>query len=332
MTDQEHRETAAGEEAASMKRMIDQVAETFRKQLDTAGIAIVPVEPPAGLLVSMAICLDHGFGLPAQMLGGVPIGQSAERKQAMLSDMRKLYDEVVGRGYWKPEREAQYLAWAPPAGPVELGCQPLIEMGRTMAAHYAVTHPETFPPLLMTDVPADSAWQPPVTEPPAAAAELTQSQSDLMNATKEKLERGEIGSWKLPSLSEIDALRERQAEGTFQAKVQQWMLACFGEQIATSHRERNFRFLEEAIELVQACDATAEECHALVNYVFERPVGEKGQEVGGVMVTLAALCSSQGLDMADAAESELDRVWTKVEQIRAKQAAKRLRDPVGPLP
>ena len=40
------------------------------------------------------------------------------------------------------------------------------------------------------------------------------------------------------------------------------------------------------------------------------------------MVTLAALCLANGLNMHEAGEIELKRIWTKVEQIRAKQAAK----------
>jgi len=99
-------------------------------------------------------------------------------------------------------------------------------------------------------------------------------------------------------------------------------MACFGEKIAGDTDERNHRFLEEALELVQACSCTAHEAHQLVDYVYGRPVGEKGQEVGGVMVTLAALCLAQGLDMHTAGETELARIWTKVEAIRAKQAAK----------
>ena len=47
------------------------------------------------------------------------------------------------------------------------------------------------------------------------------------------------------------------------------------------------------------------------------------------MVTLAALCLANALDMHRAGEAELARIWTKVEQIRAKQASK----PKGsPLP
>ena len=40
------------------------------------------------------------------------------------------------------------------------------------------------------------------------------------------------------------------------------------------------------------------------------------------MVTLAAYCLAHGLNMHTAGETELERVWTKVEKIRAKHAAK----------
>ena len=115
---------------------------------------------------------------------------------------------------------------------------------------------------------------------------------------------------------------------TFQARVMPWMLECFGAEIAADAEERNHRFLEEALELVQACGCTRSEAHQLVDYVFDRPGGEKHQEVGGVMVTLAALCLAQSLDMHEAGEIELARVWTKVEQIRAKQAAKPKHSPL----
>jgi hypothetical protein len=115
---------------------------------------------------------------------------------------------------------------------------------------------------------------------------------------------------------------------TFQQRVEPWLLACFGEQIAADTIERNHRFLEEALELVQACGCTQSEAHQLVDYVFGRPVGEVQQEAGGVMVTLAALCRAQGLSMHEAGEKELARIWTKVEAIRAKQAAKPKHSPL----
>ena len=114
----------------------------------------------------------------------------------------------------------------------------------------------------------------------------------------------------------------------FQYRVQPWMMECFGPVISADTQERNHRFLEEALELVQASGATRSEAHDLVNYVYGRPVGEPFQEVGGVMVTLAALCLAHKMDMHAAGEVELARVWTKVEKIRAKQAAKPKHSPL----
>lgn len=122
-----------------------------------------------------------------------------------------------------------------------------------------------------------------------------------------------------------DALSGKDA---FQARVKSWLLACFGARIASDTAERNHRFLEESLELVQACGCTQDEAHQLVEYVYGRPTGEPRQEVGGVMVTLAALCLAQELDMHADGEAELARVWTKVEQIRAKQAARPKNSPL----
>ncbi|HEY9027270.1 MAG TPA: hypothetical protein VIP05_23460, partial [Burkholderiaceae bacterium] len=115
---------------------------------------------------------------------------------------------------------------------------------------------------------------------------------------------------------------------SYQQRVDPWLLACFGDEIARDKQERNHRFLEEAVELAQACDCTASEAHQLVDYVFGRPAGERAQEVGGVMVTLAALCLSHQIDMHEAGEVELKRIWTKVEKIREKQRAKPKHSPL----
>lgn len=115
---------------------------------------------------------------------------------------------------------------------------------------------------------------------------------------------------------------------TFQTRVQPWLYDCFGAEIAADKIIRNHRFLEEALELVQSMGCTQSEAHQLVDYVFGRDIGEPTQEVGGVMVTLAALCIANGIDMHDAGELELARVWTKIEQIRAKSAAKPKHSPL----
>ncbi len=115
----------------------------------------------------------------------------------------------------------------------------------------------------------------------------------------------------------------------FQQNVATWARVCFGEAHALDIPTRNHRFLEEALELVQAGNCTQEDAHALVDYVYGRPVGDPTQEVGGVLITLAALCTAQAIDMEAAGDLELQRVWQKIEVIRAKQAAKTF---PGPLP
>jgi len=129
-----------------------------------------------------------------------------------------------------------------------------------------------------------------------------------------------------------DVLAEQSAvsRAPFQARVQPWMLECFGAEIAADTLERNHRFFEEAGELVQACGMTREEAHALVDYTWSRPTGERFQEVGGVMVTLAALCLANGLDMHAAGEAELARISVPetVAKIRTKQAAKPKHSPL----
>jgi len=111
--------------------------------------------------------------------------------------------------------------------------------------------------------------------------------------------------------------------GVFQRAVQDWTIACFGIAIASDVTERADRFIEEALELAQTTPGwTKERAHALVDYVFAREVGEPGQEIGGVMVTLAALCNARSYDMRTCASHELTRVWGKLDAIRAKQRAK----------
>lgn len=117
------------------------------------------------------------------------------------------------------------------------------------------------------------------------------------------------------------AIRAAEAK-SFQARVAPWMDACFGLEISADRLERGDRLLEEVFELLQSGDYPRERVAALEEYVWSRDVGDPAQEVGGVMVTLAAYCLAHGLDMHDAGETELARVWAKVEKIRAKQAAK----------
>lgn len=115
---------------------------------------------------------------------------------------------------------------------------------------------------------------------------------------------------------------EAHSDTSFQPRVKPWMDACFGEKISMDRLERKDRFAEEALELLQSLEMPKERILALVDYVYGREVGYPPQEVGGTMVTLAALCLAHGMNMHALAETELARIWTKVESIREKQRNK----------
>jgi NTP pyrophosphatase (non-canonical NTP hydrolase) len=91
------------------------------------------------------------------------------------------------------------------------------------------------------------------------------------------------------------------------------------------YQQRIMRFLEEALELAQALGMTEAECQRVARYVFSRPIGQPGQEVGGVMVTLAALCHKTGIDMQGEADREAARIDTSEMRLKIfeKQAFKR---------
>lgn len=130
----------------------------------------------------------------------------------------------------------------------------------------------------------------------------------------------------------VDHLTNQPATPTgalpFQKRVVNWLMSCFSMEVCRDGIERNHRFLEEALELVQSLDCTRSEAHQLVDYVFDRPVGEPMQELGGTLLTLTALANCHDMDLEAAGETELARVWTKIDKIRAKQAAKPAHSPL----
>lgn len=115
---------------------------------------------------------------------------------------------------------------------------------------------------------------------------------------------------------------------SYQVRVANWMQTCFGQEISADIHERCLRFFEEAGELCQALGMPEETAHALVEYTWNREAGAPDQEVGGVVVTLAALCEASGLDMMAAAETELTRIDDPaiIARIREKHANKPIRN------
>lgn len=110
---------------------------------------------------------------------------------------------------------------------------------------------------------------------------------------------------------------------SFQQRVWEWFKACFGSAGLTDHAQRDFRFFEEATELIQARgNMSEEEAIAMVRSVYAKPAGKTYQEIGGVATTFAMLCNSADIDQEHAADTELLRVWGKIDEIREKQKSK----------
>lgn len=112
---------------------------------------------------------------------------------------------------------------------------------------------------------------------------------------------------------------------SYQSRVNDWMHACFPPEVREDIRERGDRLLEETLELLQAHGYDPERVATLTRYVYGRPVGEPEQELGGVMVTLAAFSETAGLHMDDCAELELERITQPeiMAKIQKKQESKR---------
>ncbi|WP_414488413.1 hypothetical protein [Stenotrophomonas maltophilia] len=86
-------------------KYVEEVRKGIAGPWDRAAIGAIiaaltpPDEPDQALLVSMAMLVYHGFGL-----------LTPEQKQAQLREMRKLWDEVMGRGYYSPDNRERYVA------------------------------------------------------------------------------------------------------------------------------------------------------------------------------------------------------------------------------
>jgi hypothetical protein len=142
----------------------------------------------------------------------------------------------------------------------------------------------------------DGAWF--VTRKPVGEGE-TEEAAVLAAYTKLRFVGASLGS---PRAHERDI---RQAEFV------RFAIEAFGERQTHSIPQRGIRLMEEADEAGQAAGVTREMAHKLVDFVWDRPMGELSQELGGVGVTVLALASAAGLS-ADAAEvTEIERILAK---------------------
>lgn len=110
---------------------------------------------------------------------------------------------------------------------------------------------------------------------------------------------------------------------TRQRRVNEWAVDAFGVGQAINPKQRALRLLEEAVEAYQAVGGDKVIAHLTVDIMFERPVGNPVQELGGVGVTLLALAASLGVSADQEEAREIARIFSKpIEHWTARNAAK----------
>jgi NTP pyrophosphatase (non-canonical NTP hydrolase) len=96
-----------------------------------------------------------------------------------------------------------------------------------------------------------------------------------------------------------------------EAAVGGWCCAAFGISEGMSIPQRAIRLLEEAAEVAQAAGVNEHLAHSLLYYVWSRPAGQLGQEIGGVGVTVLALAHAAGLSAEEEEKREVARILSK---------------------
>jgi putative ubiquitin-RnfH superfamily antitoxin RatB of RatAB toxin-antitoxin module len=119
-----------------------------------------------------------------------------------------------------------------------------------------------------------------------------------------------------------------------QMAVYEWVQLAFGPEHANSLSQRSVRFLEEAIELYQACNCRGEMdpgvalqmAHKLLDYIFAKPVGVLHKEIGAVGLTLLSVAAAAEYNAEAEERMEVERVMAidpakMAERNRAKNEA-----------
>lgn len=113
-----------------------------------------------------------------------------------------------------------------------------------------------------------------------------------------------------------------------QKRVRSWVESRLGG-TAMESKERAMRFLEEALELVQAEGLNCTEMIKIVLHVDNKEPGQVEQELGGTILTLLAYADSKEYILSVCAELELDRIEKLPADKFRKRQAKNARDGIG---
>lgn len=104
--------------------------------------------------------------------------------------------------------------------------------------------------------------------------------------------------------------------------ILEWARNTFGP-VAMNPVERGRRLLEEAAEVAQALGVPAAQALLIVERTNGRPTGDVDKEVGGLLVTVYAVCGLRGKNPQELLSAEVGRVLAKDPwEWRAKHAAK----------
>lgn len=108
-----------------------------------------------------------------------------------------------------------------------------------------------------------------------------------------------------------------------QDEVTSWAIKVFGARLVYDKRHRSLRFLEEALELVQACGLDKIDALKVMSQVYAKPAEKViAKEVAGSFTTLMALSSCLSIDFEGAYEDEMSYRHNNVELIRKKNQEK----------
>jgi len=172
------------------------------------------------------------------------------------------------------------------------------------------------------------------------SAALTQAPAPTLTANVEPLGK----EFEAAIFDDVEALYEQgpTLTGEVETPAPATHLLGYQDRVAEAHHalfhddptdieERRARFAEEVNETLQAFGMSREDMHELVDYTWDRPVGEPSKEIGAAFLTLTSLCVVAGYDLAACGEADLEKLQRPetIARIRAKRATRHGR---GPLP
>lgn len=111
-----------------------------------------------------------------------------------------------------------------------------------------------------------------------------------------------------------------------ESRVDIWLRDCVGHEVADNLEERNNRFCEEALELLQACGYTRQQIDAMADVVYSKsPSTDIAGACADVMVCLMPLARARQIDLTTALRETIKRNWANSNAIREKNRHKPIR-------